>query len=518
MKKTDKDNFDFIKNMFDEEKPELPQSLSTDAIRAKLGADDEPKVVKLNRKNNFFAIAAAAAVFLIAVGAAVALNFGNSNPEKIENFDPFISEADKISGFASYDELNSTIDSLSKIPPDGEYGAGLFYTKADDGEDGVEKPDTIKTDGKYIYYAYQYPWGSDKDRIYVFSVNGEKTKFVSAIDPLADGAIGEDEDFSVSGLFVSGNSLAVIMEKRNLHEFSYGRDLDTAVTKIYDISNKSAPKFVTEFEQSGKLFITRMVNDTLYVVSNYEVASNDREFTVPYIRQGDERSTVSPDEIYSFETMTQAQYAVISSIDLQNRKQAMPLMAVLGGSPKVHCTKSYMFINEYIKGEIEGEPERAVNAAMKLDLRNGYIAYATEEEIDKYTNDTVDLVKGDMYDSTLYPLNGNWLNIGEYLDRPESDISLYDKDFNELDRKVFENLFVNGGLAVNEEHSVYALHIMPSGFITFEIQNDRIVITNEITDAGNEELIFIGNRIYSISVIDDDAPDEERIEVLSYKY
>ena len=518
MRKKDMDNFDFIKNKFDAEKPELPQSLSTEAIRAKLEAGDAPKVIKLHKKNNFFAIAAAAAVFIIVVGAVLLFGFGSSNDDKIENFDPYISESDRISGFSSYDELNSTIDSLYKIEQGEGYGAGIFLSELDYREEGVEKPDIIKTDGKYIYYAYKFPWGSNEDRIYIFKASGDKTNLVSIINPLADSVFSEDDRFEISGLFISGNSLAVIMEKRIAYEFQYGRDLNTTITKIYDVKTKTDPVLVTEFEQSGKAFTSRMVNGILYIASNYEVAGDDKEYAIPSIRQGDALMTVSPNEIYSFETAEYAQYAVISSIDLQTGKPAMPLKAVLGGSAKIHCTKSYMYVNEYINGELEGDPEREIETAMKLDLRNGYIAYATDDEVNKYSHKTVDLGRDGAYESTLHQADEYWINIGQRLDDFERDITLYDKDLNELDRKIMNDCMFVDTIPANEKGDVYALPIYPSGFITFEIRNDSIVITNEIEEAGEEGLVFIGDRIYSISVIDDDAPEEERLQVFSYKY
>ena len=359
-------DFDFIKNRFDSVEPSMPDSLNKEILRQKISSNEEHKTIKFEQKKNYFKpIISAAACFILIAGIAFAANSDVFNTEKI-------------SGFGNYDEVNSKITELEKESSVSEGGCGIFNTTLVKDEENVEKPDVVKTDGEYIYCAYFDVEGyTNRNKVYIYKIQDNESEFVSVIDKLASDTDGEYSDFyKINTLFVYNNRLVIILDKSNpMSADKYKRDFNTTIIKIYDISDKSNPSLITEIEQSGEYNQARMISGILYLTSDYNVETNDKNYTIPWIKQNEETTYASSKNIVCFENAKTAQYAVISTIDVETGELSKGLKAVLGGSAKIYCTKDYMCINEYIEGERYGEPERDVTSAMKLNFKNGKFTY-----------------------------------------------------------------------------------------------------------------------------------------------
>lgn len=525
-------DFDFIKNRFDNVEPEIPAGLDKNILKQRILTKDEHRVIKFEQEKNYFKpIASAAACFILICGVVFAANS-----------DMF--SANKVSGFSNYDEVNTKISALEKSPSVSECGCGIFYTTLQRNEEGVETPEVVKTDGEYIYCAYFDVEGyTNRNKVYIYKVQDSKSEFISVIDKLAPDTDGEYSDFyKINNLFVYNNRLVIILDKSNpMSADKYKRDFNTTITKIYDVSDKSNPSLITEIEQSGEYNQARIIGGTLYLTSNYNVETNDKNYTIPWINQNDETIYVSSKDIVCFENAKTAQYAVISTIDVNSGKQAEELKAVLGGSAKIHCTKDYMYINEYIEGESWGEPEREVTAAMKLNFKNGKFIYASEEEIKQYANNIIDIGRGDMYDSFLYAFGEYFISLGHDANDFKDEIILFDKNMNEIDSFTFENESVSANINLphfNESTNTITLpasyydegidNYYCQGAVVLEIANNRIEIKDKIKDSTHIINIDYENYYYCPQIIYDDciysiyinnnAPDNEKLKVFSYKY
>ncbi len=122
--------------------------------------------------------------------------------------------------------------------------------------------------------------------------------------------------------------------------------------------------------------------------------------------------------------------------------------------------------------------------------------------------------------------------IGEYINEAQNEIILFDKNMNQLDSLILENAYIMtniGTLAINETENVFAVPAYFTdetrryyGIITFEIQNNQIIITNEFKNNDDELMyqglcVFIGDYIYSFD-INDNAIDNQKLKVFAYKY
>lgn len=494
-------DFDFIKNKFDNAEPEIPNSLDSSILKQKILSKDEHKIIKFEQKKNYFKpIISAAACFILIFAVAFANNSDMLNSNKVPSF-------------TDYEELNSKASTLEKVPSSDGIGCGNSQTIKYIEEEGVELPNTIKEADGYIYYAYKKSSSDDKNKVYIFKAENESTSLVCIIDKFIS------DEAEVEGLFVNDNKLTILASTKT-----------STITKIFNIDDKSNPVLISQFEQSGEYSQARMIDSKLYAVSSYEF-SPDGTDNLPSIKYGNENVFASSKNIAYFENVKTAQYAVISTIDVNEGKLSDDIKAVLGGSANIHCTKDYMYINEYIEGERYGEPERDVTAAMKLNLKNGKFTYANEEEIKQYSNRIIDIGENS-YSGVLYDLGENMLSIGTDMVNAQDKIILFDKNLNEADRITLENEYILANadyIEINKEKNIYAIPAYFAdengrsyGVITFEIKNNKINITNRFKNDDENlmyqgKCIIIGDYLYSFD-INDDAPDNEKVKAFSYKY
>lgn len=496
-------DFDFIKSKFDSCELDVPLSLDTDVIEGKIMTKTNHKKIKFKKKHNFVKnIPVIAACFILIIGVAFAVNSGYFGKNRV-------------TGFHNDEELNAKLSTLEKIPTLSEMGGGFFNTKLYITEDGVENPYTVKYYNGHLFYAYyNCNYNNNRNKVYIFNANGENSNLIALIDDF------DLDDYTIQDLFAQNNRLIVNLTTD-----------DNVITKIYDITNCADPILISQFNQVGSYSSSNVIGNKLFVFTSY-IDTN----SLPYIEENGERKTVSYEDIVCFENATVAQYAVINSIDIEKGTQADDLKAILGGSSKVHCTKDYIYINEYIEGEIIGEPEREVTVAMKMNVENGKIAYATEEEVKQYSKIIIDIGKGEGYDSTIYPVGEYFISIGNNFSEPETEIILFDKNLNEIDNLTFEFydfdlsiLTMYGGLAVNEENNTFAIPAyFPNetsriyGVLTFAIENNKIVIKDKFLNEDESAMyqgmcVFGGKYLYSFN-INDDAQDSEKVKIFAYKY
>lgn len=497
-------DFEFIKDKFESAQLDVPHSLDGDVMEKKIMAKTEHKKIKFRKKHKFLKnLTAVAACFIIIAGAVFAYNAGY--------FD-----TNRVTGFDNYNELNAKLSTLEKINTPSEMGGGYFSTKLYIAEDGVENPKTVKYYNGHLFYAYYNSnENNNRNKVYIFNAKGENSNLIALINDL------NLDDFEIQDLFAQNNRLIINLTSEK-----------SVITKIYDITNCADPIFISEFKQSGKYSSSNIIGNKLFVFTSHIDSNN-----LPYIEDNGERKTASYENIVCFENATVAQYAVINSIDIEKGTQTDDLKAFLGGSSKVRCTKDYIYINEYIEGEIFDVPEREVTTAMKMNVENGKVAYATEEEIKQYSNIYMDVGRGeDAYSSTIYQVGEYFISIGDNFSIPETEIILFDKNFNEIDNLIFEfydfDLSIStmyGSLAVNEENDTFAISAyFPNetsriyGVLTFAVENNKIVIKdkymNEDENAMYEGMcIFAGDYLYSFN-INDYAEDSEKVKIFSYNY
>jgi len=126
---------------------------------------------------------------------------------------------------------------------------------------GVDEPDIVKTDGKYLYVL-------SYDKIYIINaLPAEKAEILSEVKV--------NSSTQISNIFVIENKLVILGQKKHYPIITHENivrvipkpcSYDTYI-KIYDISNINNPELVKDVIVSGYLFGARLVDNYLYLVT-----------------------------------------------------------------------------------------------------------------------------------------------------------------------------------------------------------------------------------------------------------
>jgi len=494
-------DFDFIKKKFDTCENELPCSLETKMLADKLVTVKRNKFIEFKPRKNYKPLLSAAACFIVVIGLVFAATAGN------------LFGSNKVTEFKDYNQINDRLESLEKVGYPDQLGAGNFYSQMYQEEDGVEQPDEIKTDGKYIYYGFNklYRESENVRNVYIFSAED------SSSDPVAVIYNVVPKEMSLCGLFLYENRLIVCAESDNY----------TTFIKIYDVTDPTNPVLFSEFEQQGEYGKAYMLDNVLYVASGYKVTPYTDGSRVPTIVNNGKSLQLDAKDIVCFDNAAFAQFAVINEMDVKEGKLLNP-KAVLGGSADVYCTKEYVYVNEYIKGEDYDEPERAVESAVKMSLDEHKFSYAKDKEINSYMSAGVDIGKGSSYHSVLYKTGDYILSIGRsYTGVSKDEILLFDKDFKYLDCLVPDATYLDidkGHLAICDDGKLFAVSACfedaGEGAVTFKIEDGKLVLAEEYVNENSNHMyqgrcLIIGDYLYSFDH-NHDEQDDERPELFVY--
>ena len=253
---------------------------------------------------------------------------------------------------------------------------------------GIDEADIVKTDGKYIYVL-------QNDKVTIYKADGMNTTRVSAFE-LSTG----DEKFGykpyyTSEMYICGKYLVVLA-----HEDGYARYLSSTYgywgsgkqlssVCIYDVSVPSSPKFIRTLGQDGVLLSSRLLGNTLYLVTSYYTYSLDKERPESYVPatyvDGVE-TLIAPGCIAIMPNGEATQFTVVSAIDIPSGT-IKATQTMLGGGTTVYMSEKNLYIagNEYkydsiVKGMglydvTEYESYNVVNFT-RIDISDGKLSIA----------------------------------------------------------------------------------------------------------------------------------------------
>ncbi len=211
---------------------------------------------------------------------------------------------------------------------------------------GVDEADIVKNDGKYIYSAAN-------GRIRITLANDGNPQLVSTI--------WAAENYEhLHNIFVFGNKLVAILADNS------DKRTDTKV-KIYDTTDKSKPKAVTALNQSGNYNNSRLVGDTLYLLSDYyvnggNISKNKPEQYVPCTQDG----LLAAEEISCIGEIKTPSYLVVSAIDV-DAADITCTRAILGGAQNVYCDTDNLYFTATKYTDADTETTDIVKLGLSKD-------------------------------------------------------------------------------------------------------------------------------------------------------
>lgn len=414
MKKTDKDNLNFIKNTLEpvNEKLTLPAEIAENAT-VRLVAGKEQNGKKAGKKRLVRRLSAAIAALVVLVGAGAFVNSyfspavkkipsviadaefaisGNDEQVFVDYFTALKAEYKNNNRF-HYGTVNLFSEKLEAAADDmlaaeeamPEAGIGAINSSVTTGTSSalsdhadfgatntqyfnVDEDDIIKNDGKYIYILSDWT---------VKIVEAKTMKLVSKTDVYYNSTTGAE------GMYLYGETLVII-----------GTDWDKEPKSrliIYDISDRKNPVKTNDFSQDGNYFSSRLVDGSVILLSQYTVYPGEIEIYNGYAKYNDiapETETNGKAEVLSSQMISilpqddnnSSTYVVMSTVDLEKPDFEPKTSAILGNGREVNCTANNLYIiaDRYETKEGNGEfvsfsPSSVKTVVHRFTFKNGVI-------------------------------------------------------------------------------------------------------------------------------------------------
>ena len=211
---------------------------------------------------------------------------------------------------------------------------------------GVDEPDFIKNDGKYIYVITgqtlaivdAYPATSASVISRTVIEDNPRDIFIDGnrLVLLVTGT--EDVDTSVSG----SSGTAEKMVAMPYYRYRNSQPVTHAV--FYDISDRAHPKLLKDYTIDGDYINARLIGSNMYLVTREQVYTYDRDhITVPVVREGT-KTIIAPDVYYFDNPERQYAFTTVSSFDTQGAKEKEAKTYLVGSGNLLYVSENAMYI------------------------------------------------------------------------------------------------------------------------------------------------------------------------------
>lgn len=491
MKKTDKDNLDFIRNKFEEDNLKAPGFLDETGAYNLIESKKQKKI-KFYKRKSFKTIVSLAACFAVVVTSLTLA--GPYVIDRSSMAEPEQNSANILPAFTSYEDIQKTVKKTEKShslygfstikggSPEVDMAAETVSdsSRADNalsfesyGEtykqvDAVDEADIIKNNGEYIF------WRNGENNV----VNIYKgTRLISVIDDFEINYDDENVDSIhseyITDMFVYDNRLVL----NNYKSVEQDNTFKTfTATYIYDISDIESPKEINRFSQSGSYISSRMIGSQLYIASNdyiYSEYCRVLEDYVPTVCEGkSDEQPMSFEDIYCPDSPSDSDYLIISSINVDTGKKTVNSKALFGGGSHIYCNENNMYVamNKYVWKSFESY-ESSLCQIVKVQLGSDSIDFTAAGEIKGNTNNQFSMDEKDGYLRIATTTYGG-------SDKKSNNLFILD-----------ENLKTVGevtGFARNEEIKAVRFIGNTAYVITYEQTDPLFVI--DVSDPSNPEI------------------------------
>lgn len=296
----------------------------------------------------------------------IALHIDLKNFESYNNFTDFLrgdSRSYLESGWSSstmwgsaprlgFDE-ESLMSSAVSFDMDG--GELVDYSQTNVQVTGVDEPDIVKTDGKYLYI-----------------VSGKKViiaKATPAEDAEIECEVSVNDSLIIKNIFVSGNRLVIFAEDYNYPILSSSVLIEPDLTEIsiemvpprwyyspdthveiFDLEDMKSPKLVKDIVVPGRFSGARMIEDFVYLITNqysYDlIYLDDNQIIVPAIMVNGELKEIPLSDIFYVNTSEESQSLTnIVSINIHDDKEDVTAkIFLLGNSQILYVSRDNIYI------------------------------------------------------------------------------------------------------------------------------------------------------------------------------
>jgi uncharacterized secreted protein with C-terminal beta-propeller domain len=266
-------------------------------------------------------------------------------------------------------------------------GSNMDYSKTNNQVEGVDEPDTIKTDGEYIYKIAYRTNENDKQGVQI--IKASPAQDMSLVKKL------DITEFMPNQIFVKDNYLIVIgsMFKPSPVSANEGSDRYNLNIKgkastgnwsteicIYDMKDKNNINLIRNVEVDGSLTSARMIGNDIYTVSNKYISKallDDTKYQqelLPLYRDsviGKEALTIDYNSIKYCPEALEPNYILVSDINLGKLDEKVNVTAILGSGRNIFCSTD----NLYIAGYNYKADKQYTTTIYKFNLKDNNISF-----------------------------------------------------------------------------------------------------------------------------------------------
>ncbi|HZK31141.1 MAG TPA: beta-propeller domain-containing protein [Methanoregula sp.] len=263
----------------------------------------------------------------------------------------FVGQESSAKGVSSSDSLN--------------YAGGLGttgYSQTNVQVVGVDEPDFVKNDAKYIYL-----------------ISGSMLTIVDAYPPVSASVISRTElEDTPREIFINGDRLVLLKtgssdiavsssppasdssEKVAIMppRYPYYRSAPVTHAVFYDISDRAHPKVVKDYTIDGDYVNARMIDNIVYLLSRESVYPYDDRIIVPAVREST-KVILAPDVYYFDNPEPQYDFTTITSFDVGNGITKDAKTFLVGSGNIIYVSPQALYVT-YQKYQNIYQPMRGV--------------------------------------------------------------------------------------------------------------------------------------------------------------
>lgn len=266
------------------------------------------------------------------------------------------------------------------------------YSKTNIQVEGVDEADTVKTDGKYIYYLV--------DNTLTITNVENPSKMIGTANITFENE--NDEDFSPQEIFLNGNKVIVIGTR---YEYKRRPDADIdyiyptyyksfTSAKVYNVENKEKPTLERTVEVEGNYLSSRMIGDNIYLTSNKYIYSylckkykamelNEDDFKPQYIdtQTGEEVKCVNFDCIYYIPEFEDTSYLNIVAFNV-NKDEPANIESYLGAGNTIYSSTDNLYVTK-LKYDYNDETKKSNTTTQiyKFSLKDATCTFEKTGEV-----------------------------------------------------------------------------------------------------------------------------------------
>jgi inhibitor of cysteine peptidase len=211
---------------------------------------------------------------------------------------------------------------------------------------GVDEPDYVKNDGKYIYV-----------------ITGQTLAIVDAYPATSASVVSKTEiEDSPKDIFINGNRLvlfttgteetdtsfpgdsAVPTAQMKAMPYYYRSSLPVTHAVFFDISDRSHPKVLKDYTIDGDYIDARLIGSDMYLVTREQVNTFDMDrIIVPAVREGT-KTVIAPDVYYFDNPERQYAFTTVSSFDTGSAMEKVARTYLVGSGNLLYVSENAMYI------------------------------------------------------------------------------------------------------------------------------------------------------------------------------